>query len=361
LPSTIFLLITLFVGISQSFGMIALITNGGPGASTTTLSFYMYQTSFQFYRFGYASAVGLVTFLGIFVLMLAMWRAQRGRALHDCHRAPRPHQHDSPRLRATRSLQPRCSRCPPPSAQAKATLGLGPPAVVARPGVPAPLRLDDLHVPETRCGRLPGPHAVDPRGPPLGELHRSAVRGELDPARLRQLRVRGPAARHRGAGDRDAGRVRLRQASLPRPQHRLHRLPGDVPDPGAAAAGASVRVLPEPGPLRHPVGADPARDVHGAGDVPDAAVLREPARRVRGGGPHRRGERTTDLPAHLSAERDAYDQRAGDPDLRVVVERLRDAAGVHLQPGVVHAAPGTHELHRRDRGDGPWGVDGRRR
>ena len=83
LPTTMFLLITLFVGISQSFGMIALITNGGPGASTTTLSFYMYQTSFQFYRFGYASAVGLVTFLGIFVLMLVMWRAQRGRALHD--------------------------------------------------------------------------------------------------------------------------------------------------------------------------------------------------------------------------------------------------------------------------------------
>src|SRR5699024_2783529 len=83
----------------------------------------------------------------------------------DGHGALRPLQHSSPRLRATRSLQPRCSRCPPPSAQAKATLGLGPPAVAARAGVPAPLRLDDLHVPETRCGRLPGPHAVDPRGP----------------------------------------------------------------------------------------------------------------------------------------------------------------------------------------------------
>ncbi|MFC0673188.1 carbohydrate ABC transporter permease [Brachybacterium hainanense] len=83
LPASLFLLVTLFVGISQSFGMIALITNGGPGSSTTTLSFYMYQTSFQFYRFGYASAVGLVTFLGIFALMLLMWRLQRGRALHD--------------------------------------------------------------------------------------------------------------------------------------------------------------------------------------------------------------------------------------------------------------------------------------
>jgi multiple sugar transport system permease protein len=83
LPTTTFLLVTLFVGISQTFGMIALITNGGPGDSTTTLSFYMYQTSFQFYRFGYASAVGLVTFLGIFAIMLLTWRAQRGRALHD--------------------------------------------------------------------------------------------------------------------------------------------------------------------------------------------------------------------------------------------------------------------------------------
>src|SRR5699024_12834743 len=109
---------------SQSFGMIALITNGGPGASTTTLSFYMYQTSFQFYRFGYASAVGLVTFLGIFVLTLAMWRAQRGRALHDGHRARRPHQDDSPRLTATRSLQPLCPRCPAPPTHAQATTGL---------------------------------------------------------------------------------------------------------------------------------------------------------------------------------------------------------------------------------------------
>ena len=83
LPTTVFLLVTLFVGISQTFGMIALITNGGPGDSTTTLSFYMYQTSFQFYRFGYASAVGLVTFLGIFAIMLLMWRAQRGRSLND--------------------------------------------------------------------------------------------------------------------------------------------------------------------------------------------------------------------------------------------------------------------------------------
>ncbi|GAA0920258.1 sugar ABC transporter permease [Pseudonocardia zijingensis] len=82
-PTTVFLLVTLFIGASQGFGLIALITAGGPGDSTTTLPFYMYQTGFQFYRFGYASAIGMVTFLGVLALTLVTWRAQRGRALHD--------------------------------------------------------------------------------------------------------------------------------------------------------------------------------------------------------------------------------------------------------------------------------------
>lgn len=82
-PTTVFLLVTLFIGTSQGFGLVALLTAGGPGDATTVLSFYMYQTGFQFYRFGYAAAIGLVTFLGVLVLTLAMWRAQRGKALHD--------------------------------------------------------------------------------------------------------------------------------------------------------------------------------------------------------------------------------------------------------------------------------------
>ena len=83
MPTTIFLLVTLFIGASQGFGLIALITAGGPGDATTVLSFYMYQTGFQFYRFGYASALGVVTFLGVLILTLLTWRAQKGRSLND--------------------------------------------------------------------------------------------------------------------------------------------------------------------------------------------------------------------------------------------------------------------------------------
>jgi multiple sugar transport system permease protein len=83
LPTTVFLLVTLFIGTSQGFGLVALLTAGGPGDATTVLSFYMYQTGFQFYRFGYAAAIGMVTFVGVLALTLAMWRAQRGKALND--------------------------------------------------------------------------------------------------------------------------------------------------------------------------------------------------------------------------------------------------------------------------------------
>ncbi|MVA74438.1 ABC transporter permease subunit [Auraticoccus sp. F435] len=82
-PTTVFLLVTLFIGASQGFGLIALITAGGPGDATTVVSYYMYQNGFQFYRFGYAAAIGMATFAGVLALTVLTWRAQRGRTLHD--------------------------------------------------------------------------------------------------------------------------------------------------------------------------------------------------------------------------------------------------------------------------------------
>lgn len=82
MPTTIFLAVTGFIGHSQSFGLIAFLTGGGPGDSTTVLSYYMYQNGFQYYRFGYASAIGVMSFLGVRILTLVLWRVQRGRGLY---------------------------------------------------------------------------------------------------------------------------------------------------------------------------------------------------------------------------------------------------------------------------------------
>ncbi|CAA9569079.1 MAG: SN-glycerol-3-phosphate transport system permease protein UgpA [uncultured Thermomicrobiales bacterium] len=76
-PTSFFLLVTGFIGASQSFGMINLMTRGGPGRSTTVLSYYIYQNGFQFYRFGYAAAMAWAMFLVVLALTLALWRLQR--------------------------------------------------------------------------------------------------------------------------------------------------------------------------------------------------------------------------------------------------------------------------------------------
>lgn len=82
MPTTTFLAITQFIGTSQGFGTVAFLTQGGPGQSTTVLAYYMYQNGFQYYRFGYAAAIGVVTFAGVLVLTLLMWRYQKGRGLY---------------------------------------------------------------------------------------------------------------------------------------------------------------------------------------------------------------------------------------------------------------------------------------
>ena len=81
MPTTVFLVITSMISTSQGFGMIAFLTQGGPGTSTTTASYYMYQNGFLYYRFGYAAAIGIFMFVLVLVLTMVSWRLQRGRGL----------------------------------------------------------------------------------------------------------------------------------------------------------------------------------------------------------------------------------------------------------------------------------------
>lgn len=82
-PTTFFLLVTGFIGASQSFGMINLMTRGGPGQSTTVVSYYVYQNAFQFYRFGYAAAIAWFMFLFVLLLTLGLWILQRRGVTYD--------------------------------------------------------------------------------------------------------------------------------------------------------------------------------------------------------------------------------------------------------------------------------------
>lgn len=62
------LVILTIIGSLQSFAFILILTNGGPGTSTMVPGLVLYQSAFQYARFGYATAIGTVIFVVIMVL-----------------------------------------------------------------------------------------------------------------------------------------------------------------------------------------------------------------------------------------------------------------------------------------------------
>ncbi len=73
-PTTFLLLILNIIYSFEAFDLIYVMTNGGPGYTTTVLTVFIYNTAFQTQRFGYASAVGLVFMAIIMSITLVQWR-----------------------------------------------------------------------------------------------------------------------------------------------------------------------------------------------------------------------------------------------------------------------------------------------
>ncbi|NLM79040.1 MAG: sugar ABC transporter permease [Ruminococcaceae bacterium] len=76
-PTTFFLLITQVINSFKVFGPIQIMTQGGPVRATTVLVYYIYTAAFQFYKFGYASAIAMVIFVIILVITAIQWRGQK--------------------------------------------------------------------------------------------------------------------------------------------------------------------------------------------------------------------------------------------------------------------------------------------
>ncbi len=76
-PTTFFLvLVNLIIG-SQSFGLVNLMTQGGPGTATNVLSYQIYQDAFQYNEYGFASALALVMFVFVMLVVGGIWLASR--------------------------------------------------------------------------------------------------------------------------------------------------------------------------------------------------------------------------------------------------------------------------------------------
>lgn len=82
-PSIFFLLITQFIGSFQVFGLIYVMTQGGPANATNVYIYYLYQNAFAFGRLGYASAMAWVLFLIIALITLVQWKMQKRWVFYD--------------------------------------------------------------------------------------------------------------------------------------------------------------------------------------------------------------------------------------------------------------------------------------
>jgi multiple sugar transport system permease protein len=53
----------------RMFDVVALATRGGPGISTETLTYYIYNQAFKFFDLGYAAAAAIIMLVGVSVLV----------------------------------------------------------------------------------------------------------------------------------------------------------------------------------------------------------------------------------------------------------------------------------------------------
>lgn len=73
-PTTIFILITSLISYLQTYVQIMIMTQGGPGTSTYTISYLIYDKAFVQYNFGEASAMSIILFIIIAILTMIMFK-----------------------------------------------------------------------------------------------------------------------------------------------------------------------------------------------------------------------------------------------------------------------------------------------
>ncbi len=82
-PTILLTMIITIVGSLQVFAQIAVLTQGGPGMSTTVLVYYLFQQAFQFHRFGYGSTIALLLFVIVAALTFAQWQLRRRLVFYE--------------------------------------------------------------------------------------------------------------------------------------------------------------------------------------------------------------------------------------------------------------------------------------
>lgn len=77
MPTLMMVTILTVIGSLKVFDTILLLTGGGPSNSTMVLVYYIYYQAFQFFEYGYASAVAIILFLIVLIMTIIQWSTRR--------------------------------------------------------------------------------------------------------------------------------------------------------------------------------------------------------------------------------------------------------------------------------------------
>ncbi len=75
LPTTLYIVVITTINSFQCFSLIQLLTSGGPNYRTTTIMYYLYETAFKRFEYGYANAMGVVLALMIGLISFIQFKA----------------------------------------------------------------------------------------------------------------------------------------------------------------------------------------------------------------------------------------------------------------------------------------------
>ena len=70
-PATIIVCIVTMIGALWAFDLVSIMTGGGPANTSNVLALYMYQQTFENFRYGYGAAIAVVLFLVSLLLIAA--------------------------------------------------------------------------------------------------------------------------------------------------------------------------------------------------------------------------------------------------------------------------------------------------
>lgn len=75
-PTTFFISIMLIIGSFKVFTQVMVMTEGGPGRASKVLVLYIYEQAFDYFHFGYASAIAMVLFLIVIFITIIQFRKE---------------------------------------------------------------------------------------------------------------------------------------------------------------------------------------------------------------------------------------------------------------------------------------------